>query len=86
MLRTQANEAGCARILKGHMIAWVYQAVVGTGPREYKFPFALWTRKSLLALIDQRYGIRLIANSVDRLLAQLGISPQKPLGRARFCE
>jgi hypothetical protein len=64
------------------MIAWVYRVVVGTDPRQYKFPFALWTRNAIAALLDQRYGIRLSANSVGRLLAQLGITPQKPLWRA----
>jgi transposase len=33
-------------------------------------------------LIQRKYGIRLAANSVGRLLAQLGITAQKPLHRA----
>jgi len=76
------KRGGRPRKLKGRMIAWVYRVVVGTDPRQYKFPFALWTRNAIAALIDQRYGIRLSANSVGRLLAQLGITPQKPLWRA----
>ena len=76
------KRGGRPRRLKGRMIAWVYRVVVDTDPRQYKFPFALWTRNAIAALIDQRYGIRLSANSVGRLLAQLGITPQKPLWRA----
>jgi len=68
--------------VEGPHDCWVYRVVVGTDPRQYKFPFALWTRNAIAALIDQRYGIRLSANSVGRLLAQLGITPQKPLWRA----
>jgi hypothetical protein len=64
------------------MLAWVYRVVVGSDPRQYKFPFALWTRKAIGTLIDRKYHIRLSANSVGRLLSQLGITPQKPLWRA----
>lgn len=76
------KRGGRPRKLKGNMIKWIYRVVVGTDPRQYKFPFALWTRHAIATLIDKRYGIRLSANSVGRLLAQLGITPQKPLWRA----
>lgn len=76
------KRGGRPRKLKGNMIKWVYRIVVGTDPRQYKFPFALWTRNAIGTLIDQKYRIRLSANSVGRLLAQLGITPQKPLWRA----
>jgi transposase len=76
------KRGGRPRKLKGNMIKWVYRIVVGTDPRQYKFPFALWTRNAIATLIHKRYGVRLSANSVGRLLAQLGITPQKPLWRA----
>ena len=76
------KRGGRPRKLNGHIIAWVYRVVVGSDPRQYKFPFALWTRNAIATLIYQRYDIRLSANSVGRLLAQLGITPQKPLWRA----
>lgn len=76
------KRGGRPRLLTGAMIAWVYQVVVGGDPRQYKFPFALWTRKAIGTLIYRRYRIRLSANSVGRLLAQVGITPQKPLWRA----
>jgi len=62
------KRGGRPRKLKGRMIAWVYRVVVGSDPRQYKFPFALWTRSAIATL--------------GRLLAQLGITPQKPLCRA----
>jgi len=76
------KRGGRPRKLNGRIIRWVYQVVVDKDPRQYKFPFALWTRKAIATLIYQRYDIRLSANSVGRLLAQLGITPQKPLWRA----
>jgi len=76
------KRGGRPRKLNGRMIAWVYRVVVGSDPRQYKFPFALWTRNAIGTLIYRRYGIRLSANSVGRLLAQLGITPQRPLWRA----
>lgn len=76
------KRGGRPRKLNGRIIRWVYRVVVGSDPRQYKFPFALWTRNAIATLIYQRYDIRLSANSVGRLLVQLGITPQKPLWRA----
>ncbi len=42
----------------------------------------MWTRSAIATLIYRRYGVRLSVNSVGRLLAQLGITPQKPLWKA----
>lgn len=76
------KRGGRPRRLTGKMVAWIYQAVVGSDPRQYKFPFALWTRRALATLIYRQFAIRLSVNSVGRLLAQMGITPQKPLWRA----
>ena len=76
------KRGGRPRKLKGRMIAWVYQTVVGKDPRQYKFPFVLWTSNAIASLIYKKFGIRLSANSVGRLLAQLGITAQKPLWKA----
>jgi len=76
------KRGGRPRKLQGDMIQWVYRTVAGKDPRQYHFPFALWTRNAIGALIYKRYGIRLSANSVVRLLAQLGITAQKPLWKA----
>ena len=76
------KRGGRKRKLGGPMMAWIYRVVVGGNPRQYQFPFALWTRQAIAILIYRRYKIRLSKNSVGRLLAQLGITPQKPLWRA----
>jgi transposase len=48
-------------------------------PLQLRFQFALWTWEIVAELIKRKYGIRSAKNSVGSLLAQLGITPQKPL-------
>lgn len=62
--------------------AQVFRWINGKDPRQYNFEFALWTRKIVAALISERFGITLGLTAVGRLLAELGITPQKPLRRA----
>ena len=55
------KRGGRPRKVNGRMIKWVYRVVVGSDPRQYKFPFALWTRNAIATLIFRRYDIRLSA-------------------------
>jgi transposase len=60
----------------------VRQWINGKDPRQYGFEFGLWTRQIVSALIGERFGVKLGVTAVGRLLAELDITPQKPLRRA----
>jgi transposase len=60
----------------------VFRWVNGKDPRQYGFDFGLWTRQIVAKLVADRFGIQLSLASVGKLLATLGLTPQKPLMRA----
>lgn len=60
----------------------VFRWVNGKNPMQYGFDFALWTRNVVRELILKKFNISLSVTSVGSLLAELNLSPQKPLQRA----
>lgn len=60
----------------------VFRWVNGKNPLQYGFDFALWTREAVRELILQKFEVSLSVTSVGSLLAELGLTPQKPLQRA----
>jgi transposase len=67
-----ADEAGQAR-------AWI----VGQTPDQLGLPFALWTGRAVRELIERRFAKRLGLTAVQAYLRRWGLTPQKPLVRAR---
>jgi transposase len=68
--------------LSAKHMKWIYDTIVQKNPLQLKFDFALWTREMIAKLIREQFDIKLSPASVGRLLAQLGITAQKPLHHA----
>ena len=60
----------------------VFRWVNGRDPRQYGLDFGLWTRKVVVELVGKKFGVTLGLTAVGKLLAKLGLTPQKPLQRA----
>jgi transposase len=79
---TARKATGRPRRLSLKQETQVRRFICGKDPRQYGFDFGLWTRKIIAALVEERFHVALSVNAIGRLLARLGITPQKPLRRA----
>lgn len=68
--------------IDGKKMEWVFDTVTQKNPQQMKFEFALWTREMIQKLIKDKYQIKLSLKAIGRLLAQLGLTCQKPLYKA----
>jgi len=51
-------------------------------PEQLKLPFALWTRRAVAGLLEQRFGLKLPVRTMGLYLKRWGFTPQKPLKKA----
>src|SRR5271167_5162570 len=60
----------------------LFRWINGKDPRQHGFDFGLWTRLVVRKLIADKFGANFGVTAVGKLLAKLGLTPQKPLKRA----
>lgn len=80
-LRTKKTRGPKAKLTDGQM-SQLYRLIVGSDPRQLSFGFALWTREMVQELIFRQFAVRLSKPSVGKVLARMGMSPQRPLYHA----
>jgi transposase len=73
---------GRPRTLTAKQERQLFRWINGKDPRQYGFDFGLWTRLVVRKLIADKFGANLGVTAVGKLLAKLGLTPQKPLKRA----
>jgi transposase len=73
---------GRPRRLTGEQENQLFRWINGKDPRQHGFDFGLWTRLVVRKLIADKFGVNLGVTAVGKLLAKLGLTPQKPLKRA----
>jgi transposase len=57
--------------------------IADKSPEQLKLPWALWTARAVSELIERRFDIRLGLSTVQLYLRRWGMTPQKPLTRAK---
>ena len=80
-LRTKKTRGPKSKLSDGQL-SQLYRLIVGNDPRQLSFGLALWTRGMIQELIFRQFGVRLSLVSVGAVLANLGLSPQRPLYRS----
>jgi len=75
----EGQRSGRKRKLDVHLMGWLYRAITKHDPRQYDFPFNLWTLGLIRILLQRRFGVELSKSAISRLLRHLGLSAQRPI-------
>ena len=78
----KAGRAGRPAKLSAEQLLRLEEELV-RGPRAWGYTTELWTTQRVADLIQRRFRVRYHRDHVGRVLAQLGWSCQRPVGRAK---
>jgi transposase len=74
--------AGPSTALTDRQMQELRAIIIGTNPTHFGFRTQLWTRGIIGHVIHERFSVSLSRPTVGRVMARLGLSPQRPLYRA----
>ncbi len=71
------------RLLQPHQCATIVNIIRDKTPDQAKMPFVLWERVAVRELIERKFGITIALRTVGEYLKRWGMTPQRPVERAR---
>ena len=75
----EGQRTGRKRKVSGKIMKWLYDKITMGDPRQFQFPFCLWTLDIIRTVLKKEHSIELSKSSVSRLLKHMGLSPQRPI-------
>jgi len=81
-VRAGGRPKGSGRKLFPHEEEYICRSIIDHCPNQLKLNFALWTRKAILALLQQEFGITMTLQGLSKYLKKWNFTPQKPIRRA----
>ena len=81
-LRKRGNPVGSGRTLTPDQEKEIQRILIDKNPEQLKFPWALWTREAICALIKRQYKIDMPIRSISHYLKRWGFTCQRPAKRA----
>ena len=74
--------AGRPRKAGPEVARWLYDAITLGDPRQHQFEFCLWTLGVIRGVLKKDKGVEMSKSAISRLLARMGLTPQKPAHRS----
>lgn len=78
----RGRKHGQKRTLSAAQEKEVQEIIADKLPEQLRLPFALWTRRAVAGLLEERYGLKLPVRTMGLYLKRWGFTPQKPLKKA----
>ena len=78
----RGKRAGQERLLTEEQERTIQKIICDKRPEQLKMEFALWSRATVMQLIEREFGLALSVRGVGNYLSRWGFTPQKPIKKA----